>query len=84
MHNESFFAEATLIEIGVYKHKVELKSLYFSLVYVFLFSSKTRIYQQNIHKGELKTLYFKFVWLLKNRFLPSISRKIKSQGFTRR
>ena len=37
-------------------HKVELKSLYFSLVYVFLFSSKTRIYQQNIHKGEPKVI----------------------------
>ena len=28
-------------------HKVELKSLYFNLVYVFLFSSKTRIYKLN-------------------------------------
>ena len=26
---------------------MELKSLYFSLVYVFLFSAKTRIYKQN-------------------------------------
>ena len=47
MHHESFFTEATLIEIGVYRHKVELKSLYFSLVYVFLFSAKTRIHKQN-------------------------------------
>ena len=28
-------------------HKVEVKSLYFNLVYVFLFSAKTRIYKQN-------------------------------------
>ena len=28
-------------------HKVELKSLYFNLVYVFLFSAKTLIYKQN-------------------------------------
>ena len=28
---------------------MELKSLYFSLVYVFLFSAKTRIYKQNKH-----------------------------------
>ena len=30
-------------------HKVELKSLYFRLVYVFLLSSKTRIYMNKIH-----------------------------------
>ena len=30
-------------------HKVELKSLYFNLVYVFLFSAKTWIYKQNTH-----------------------------------
>ena len=38
-------------------HKVELKSLYFRLVYVFLLSSKTRIYINKIHKVELKTLF---------------------------
>ena len=44
-------------------HKVEMKSLYFNLVYVFLFSSKTRIYidKTHIHKVELKILYFNFV-----------------------
>ena len=40
-----------------------MKSLYFNLAYVFLFSAKTQIYKQNthMHKVELKTLYFKFV-----------------------
>ena len=43
---------------------MELKSLYFNLVYVFLFSSKARIYilinKTHIHKVELKTRYFNF------------------------
>ena len=36
---------------------MELKSLYFNLVYVFLFSSKTRIYinKTHIHKGEVNS-----------------------------
>ena len=38
-------------------HKVDLKSLYFRLVYVFLLSSKTRIYITKIDKVELKTLF---------------------------
>ena len=42
-----------------------MKSLYFNLAYVFLFSAKTGIYKQNTHthinKVERKTLYFKFV-----------------------
>ena len=38
---------------------MELKSLYFTLVYVFLFSSKTRIYinKTHLHRVELKTLF---------------------------
>ena len=53
-----------------------MKSLYFNLAYVFLFSAKTQIYKQNthMHKVELKTLYFKFVWLLQNRL--SVSRTV--------
>ena len=39
----------------IHVHKVELKSLYFRLVYVFLLSSKTRIYINKIHEVELKT-----------------------------
>ena len=44
--------------------KVELKRLNFYLVYVFLFSAKTRIYKQkntHIQNVELKILYFNFV-----------------------
>ena len=57
-------------------HKVDLKSLYFNLAYVFLFSAKTRIYKQNIHKVELKTLYFNFVWLLQNLKSLNFSRTV--------
>ena len=42
---------------------MELKSLYFNLVYVFLFSSKTRIYinKTHLHRVELKTLFQVFL-----------------------
>ena len=38
---------------------MELKSFFFNLVYVFLFSSKTRIYinKTYLHRVELKTLF---------------------------
>ena len=43
---------------------MDLKSLYFNLAYVFLFSAKYRLYinktHSHIHKVELKTLYFNF------------------------
>ena len=33
---------------------------------------------KHTHKEELETLYFNFAWLLQNRFLLSISRKLKT------
>ena len=60
-------------------HKVELKSLYFNLVYVFSFSAKTGIYEQthtHIQKVELKSLYFNLVCF----FLFSAKTRIYKQN----
>ena len=64
---------------------MELKSLYFNLVYVFLFSSKTRIYinKTHLHRVELKTLFqfcltFSPIYLeeMKNYYSLSVSRTV--------
>ena len=66
-------------------HKVELKSLYFNLVYVFLFSSKTQIYinKTHLHGAELKTLVqfcltFSPIYLeeMKNYYSLTVSRTV--------
>ena len=60
---------------------MELKSLYFNLVYVFLFSAKTRIYKQSKHtytqSGAKKSLFQFCLTITEPRFLLSISRKWK-------
>ena len=60
-------------------HKVELKSLYFRLVYVFLLSSKTRIYINKIHQVELKTL-FQFCLTFSPFYLEEMSLSISRVG----
>ena len=61
---------------------MELKSLYFNLVYVFLFSAKTRIYKQNKHtrtqSGAENALFQFCLTITEPRFLQSISRKWKT------
>ena len=69
----------TITEPGLPVHKKELKSLYFNLVYVFLFSAKTRIYKQNKHtytqSGAENSLFQFCLTITEPRFLLSISRK---------
>ena len=69
---------------NTYTQKVELKSLYFNLVYVFLFSSKTRIYinKPHLHGVELKTL-FQFCLTFSPFYLEEMKKLFKSQRFTR-
>ena len=66
---------------------MELKSLYFSLVYVFLFSAKTRIYKQNTRtytqSGAENSLFqfcltFSPIYLeeMKNYYSLSVSRTV--------
>ena len=61
---------------------MELKSLYFNLVYVFSFSAKTRIYKQNKHtytqSGAKKSLFQLCLTITEPRFLLPISRKWKT------
>ena len=61
---------------------MELKILYFNLVYVFLLSSKTPMYINKIHKVELKTLFqFSDVFSVLSRGNEKL---LKSQRFTHR
>ena len=66
---------------------MELKSLYFNLVYVFLFSAKTRIYKQNTRtytqSGAENSLFqfcltFSPIYLeeMKNYYSLSVSRTV--------
>ena len=66
-------------------HKVELKSLYFNLVCVFLFSSKTRIYINKTHtQSRTENSLFQFcltfspIYLeeMKNYYSLSVSRTV--------
>ena len=55
--------------------KVELKSLYFNLAYVLLFSAKTRIYNKtNTLSGAENSLFQFCLTITEPRFLLSISR----------
>ena len=58
---------------------MEVKSLYFNLVYVFLLSTKTRIYKQNKHRytqnGAENSLFQFSLTITELRILLSISRK---------
>ena len=62
---------------------MELKSLYFNLVYVFLFSAKTRIYKQDTQIGAETSLFqvcltFSPIYLeeMKNYYSLSVSRTV--------
>ena len=59
---------------------MELNSLYFNKVYVFLFSAKTRIYKQNIHKLSWKRpisiLFDIFSFYLEEMKVLSFSRAV--------
>ena len=64
---------------------MELKSLYFNLVYTFLFSAKTRIYKQNTRtysrRGAENSLFTKpfspfYLEEMKNYYSLSVSRAV--------
>ena len=62
-------------------HKVELKSLYFNLVYVFLFSAKTWIYKQNTHtytQSGAENSLFQFCLTITKPFSPIYLEEMKN------
>ena len=62
-------------------HKVELKSLYFNLVYVFLFNAKTRIYKQNTRtytQNGAENSLFQFCLTITEPFSPFYLEEMKS------
>ena len=64
--------------------KVKLKSLYFNLVYVVLFSAKTRIYKQNTRtytQSGAENSLFQFCLTITEPLSPFY---LESQRFTRR
>ena len=64
--------------------KVKLKSLYFNLVYVVLFSAETRIYKQNTRtytQSGAENSLFQFCLTITEPLSPFY---LESQRFTRR
>ena len=60
---------------------MELKSLYFNLVYVFLFSSKTRIYKQNTRtytQSGAENSLFQFCLTITKPFSPIYLEEMKN------
>ena len=60
---------------------MELKSLYFNLVYVFLFSAKTRIYKQNsliYTQIRAENSLFPFCLTITERFSPFYLEEMKN------
>ena len=65
---------------------MELKSLYFNLVYVFLFSSKTRIYEQNTRtytQSGAENFLFQFSRTITEPFSPFYLEEMKVLSFSR-
>ena len=60
---------------------MELKSLYFNKVYVFLFSAKTRIYKQNTRKytqSAAENCLFQFCLTITELFSPFCLEEVKN------
>ena len=60
---------------------MELKSLYFNLVYVFLFSAKTRIYKQNTRtytQSGAENSLFQFCLTITKPFSPFYLEEMKN------
>ena len=60
---------------------MDLKSLYFSLVYVFLFSAKTRIYKQNTRtytQSGAENSLFQFCLTITKPFSPFYLEEMKN------
>ena len=60
---------------------MELKSLYFNLVYVFLFSAKTRIYKQNTRtytQSGAENSLFQFCLTITEPFSPFYLEEMKN------
>ena len=65
---------------------MELKSLYFNLVYVFLFSAKTRIYKQNTRtytQSGAENSLFQVCLTITEPFSPFYLEEMKVLSFSR-
>ena len=65
---------------------MELKSLFFSLVYAFLFSAKTRIYKQNTRtytQSGAENSLFQFCLTITELFSPFYLEEMKILSFSR-